>query len=87
MFNASLGDSVGVQFYPKVTLDSFEGWGFGFGVAAGPPSLIFSGGADVAFTDRGVPVGIGISGGIGLGVLPVDVGVSATHAWQLWSSR
>ncbi|MBL8345724.1 MAG: hypothetical protein JNN03_09805 [Rubrivivax sp.] len=87
VFNASLGDSIGVQFYPKVTLDGFEGWGFGFGVAAGPPSLIFSGGADVAFTDRGVPVGIGISGGIGLGVLPVDVGVSATHAWKLWSSR
>lgn len=87
VFNASLGDSVGVQFYPKVTLESFEGWGFGFGVSAGPPSKIFSGGADVAFTDRGVPVGIGISGGIGLGALPVDIEVSATHAWKLWSSR
>jgi len=87
VFNASLGDAVGVQFYPQVTLDSFEGWGFGFGVSAGPPSKIFSGGADVAFTDRGVPVGIGISGGIGLGALPVDIGVSATHAWKLWSSR
>ncbi len=87
VFNASLGDSVGVQFYPKVTLESFEGWGFGFGVSAGPPTKVFSGGADVAFTDRGVPVGIGISGGIGLGALPVDVDVSATHAWKLWSSR
>lgn len=87
VFNASLGDAIGVQFYPKVTLESFEGWGFGFGVSAGPPSKIFSGGADVAFTDRGVPVGIGVSGGIGLGALPVDVGVSATHAWKLWSSR
>lgn len=85
--NASLGDSLGVQFYPKVTLDSFEGWGFGFGVAAGPPSLIFSGGADVAFTDRGVPVGMGIGGGIGLGALPVDIGVSATYTWKIWSSR
>lgn len=85
--NASLGDSVGVQFYPKVTLESFEGWGLGFGVSAGPPSKIFSGGVDVAFTDRGVPVGIGVSGAIGLGVLPVDVGVSATHAWKLWSTR
>ncbi len=85
--NASLGESLGVQFDPKVTLDSFEGWGFGFGVAAGPPSLIFSGGADVAFTDRGVPVGMGISGGIGLGALPVDIGVSATYTWKIWSSR
>lgn len=87
VFNASLGDSVGVQFYPKVTLESFEGWGFGFGVSGGPPTKVFSGGADVAFTDRGLPVGIGISGGIGLGVLPVDVDVSATYSWKLWSSR
>ncbi len=85
--NASLGDSIGVQFYPKVTLDSFEGWGFGFGVSGGPPTKVFSGGVDVAFTDRGVPVGMGISGGIGLGALPVDVGVSATYAWPLWTSR
>lgn len=85
--NASLGDSVGVQFYPKVTLDSFEGWGFGFGVAAGPPTKVFSGGADVAFTDKGVPVGLGVSAAIGLGALPVDVGVSATYTWKLWSSR
>lgn len=50
-------------------------------------SNIFSGGVDVAFTDRGVPVGIGVSGAIDLGVLPVDAGVSATHACKLWSSR
>lgn len=85
--NASLGDSIGVQFYPQVTLESFEGWGLGFGVSAGPPTKIFSGGVDVAFTDRGTPVGIGVSAAIGLGVLPVDVAVSATHAWKMWSSK
>ncbi|MBI5716237.1 MAG: hypothetical protein HZC37_00940 [Burkholderiales bacterium] len=85
--NASLGDSVGVQFYPQVTLASFEGWGLGFGVSAGPPTKVFSGGVDVAFTDRGTPVGIGVSAAVGLGALPVDVGVSATHAWKLWSTK
>jgi hypothetical protein len=85
--NASLGDSIGVQFYPVVTLDSFEGWGFGFGVSGGPPSKIFSGGMDIAFDDKLAPVGIGISAGIGLGALPVDIGVSGTYAWKLWSSK
>lgn len=36
---------------------------------------------------QGVPVGLGVSAAIGQGALPVDVGVSATHAWKLWSSR
>ena len=87
VFNASLGDSIGVQFYPKVTLDSFEGWGLGVGVSGGPPSKIFSGGVDVPMSDRGLPLGIGVSGGIGLGALPVDIGVSATHSWKIWSTK
>jgi hypothetical protein len=84
--NASLGDSIGVQFYPKVTLDSFEGWGWGFGVSGGPPTKIFSGGVDVSFGEAIAPQGLGISGAIGLGVLPGDFSVSATHSWKLWST-
>jgi hypothetical protein len=84
--NASLGDSIGVQFYPKATLDSFEGWGWGFGVAGGPPTKIFSGGVDVSFGDALTPQGLGISGAIGLGALPVDFSVAATHSWKLWST-
>ncbi len=84
--NVSLGDSIGVQFYPMVTFDSFEGWGLGFGVSGGPPTKIFSGGVDVAFNDGIAPKGLGISGAIGLGVLPVEVSGAATHAWKLWST-
>jgi hypothetical protein len=84
--NVSIGDSIGVQFYPKVTLDSFEGWGWGVGVAGGPPTKVFSGGVDVAFGEAITPQGLGISGGIGLGVLPVDIAVAATHTWKLWST-
>jgi len=68
--NVSLGDSIGVQFYRKVTFDRFEGWGLGFGVSGGPPTKIFSGGVDVAFNEGIAPKGLGISGAIGLGVLP-----------------
>ncbi len=84
--NVSLGDSIGVQFYPQVTFDSFEGWGLGFGVSGGPPTKIFSGGVDVAFNEGIAPKGLGISGAIGLGVLPGDMSATVTHAWKLWST-
>ncbi|MFO1266809.1 MAG: hypothetical protein U1F25_02260 [Rubrivivax sp.] len=84
--NASLGDSVGVQFYPQVTLDDFEGWGWGFAFSGGPPTKAFGGGIEVDF-DVAKPVGLGLSGSLGLGALPVDGSVAATHSWKLWSQR
>jgi len=82
--NVSLGDSIGVQFYPAVTLDAFEGWGFGVSAAGGPPTQVFSGGWDAAFSDTGWPQGIGANAGIGLGVLPADIAISATYGMRMW---
>jgi len=82
--NVSLGDSIGVQFYPAVTLDAFEGWGFGVSAAGGPPTQVFSGGWDAAFSDTGWPQGIGANAGIGLGVLPADIAISATYGLRMW---
>lgn len=84
--NVSAADALGVQFYPKVAFGSFEGWGGGLSLSGGPPSKIFSGGLDFAF-DGLKPVGLGFNGAIGVGALPLEGSVSATHAWKLWSSR
>jgi len=65
----SLGHSIDVQFYRQVTFDRFEGWGLGFGVSE-PSTKIFSGGGNVACKEGMTPKGLGISGAIGLGVLP-----------------
>jgi hypothetical protein len=86
LFNASLGDSLGIQFYPATTLGGFEGWGWGFGVSGGPFDVV-SGGMDFSFTDIGQPVGLGPNVGVGLGLLPVDVSVAATYAVKLWSTK
>lgn len=82
--NASISDSFGVQFFPEVKLDDFEGWGYGVGVSGGPPSKIVGVGADVAFDNKFKFQGFGVSGGIGLGAIPGDAGISATHAWQMF---
>jgi len=82
--NASLGDSIGVQFFPKVNFSDFEGWGFGIGVSGGPPSKIVGAGADVAFSEKFLFQGFGVSGGIGLGVIPADVNFAATHTWKMF---
>lgn len=81
--NATGGASVGVQFFPKVNLSDFEGWGFGVGVSGGPPSKIVSAGVDVAFSEKFKFQGFGISGGIGLGYIPGDIGIAATHSWKM----
>lgn len=82
--NLSAADSLGVQFYPKVSFSSFQGWGAGLSLSGGPPSKVFSGGLDFAF-DGPKPVGLGFNGAIGVGALPVEGTVTATHAWKLWS--
>jgi hypothetical protein len=82
--NASLSDSLGVQFFPAVKTSDFAGWGFDVGVSGGPPSKIVGGGADVSFDDKFKFQGFGVSGSIGLGVIPADIGISATHSWQMF---
>ncbi len=82
--NATIGVTpIGLQFFPKVDIGSFAGWGFGGGISGGPPSKAVSAGIDVSFDDRMVFQGFGISGGIGLGVIPGDLAVSAMHAWKM----
>ncbi|MBI1890400.1 MAG: hypothetical protein HYS18_07135 [Burkholderiales bacterium] len=82
--NISGGGSVGMQFFPKVDLGDFSGWGWGIGVSGGPPSKIVGAGLDVAFDDSFKKFqGFGISGGVGLGAIPADVGVSGSYAWKL----
>ncbi len=83
--NASVDVSpIGLQFFPKVSLDDFKGWGWGVGVSGGPPSKIVSAGVDVAFDEKFKDFqGFGLSGAIGLGVIPGDISVSAEHAWKM----
>jgi hypothetical protein len=80
--NVTGGGAVGVQFFPSVTLASFEGWGFGVGVSGGPFKIV-SGGADVAFDEQFKFQGFGISAGVGLGLSPVDASIAATHSWKV----
>ena len=82
--NASISDAIGVQFFPKVQLADFDGWGYDIGVSGGPPSKIVGAGADVAFDNKFKFQGFGVSGSIGLGAIPGDVGISATHAWKMF---
>ena len=82
--NVTIGVSpIGLQFFPKVDIGSFAGWGFGGGISGGPPSKAVSAGIDVSFDDRMVFQGFGVSGAIGLGLIPGDLAVSAMHAWKM----
>ena len=82
--NLSLGDSIGVQFFPLVEFSDFTGWGLSAAVSGGPPTKVFGAGLDVSFSTTAVFQGVGISGGIGLGALPADFGVAATHSWKMF---
>jgi hypothetical protein len=81
--NAAAGISAEVTFYPKVPLSSFDGWGSGVGISAGPPTKIVSGAVDVML-DETVKIfqGFGFGGGVGLGVIPGDGTFSYTHSWK-----
>jgi hypothetical protein len=81
--NAAGGLSAEVTFYPKVPLSSFDGWGSGVGISAGPPTKIVSGAVDVML-DETVKIfqGFGFGGGVGLGVIPGDGTFSYTHSWK-----
>ena len=75
---------IGLEFYPKVGLDSFTGLGFSGAVSGGPPSKIVSAGVDLSIDDRFTEVqGFGVSGSVGLGAIPVDASFAAGYSWKL----
>jgi hypothetical protein len=80
--NAAGGITAEVAFFPKVSLGSFDGWGAGVGLSAGPPSKVVSGAVDVML-DETVKLfqGFGFGPGVGLGYSPVDGAFSYTHSW------
>jgi hypothetical protein len=86
--NASVDLTGQVSFFPKVALEDFSGWGWGIGVSGGPPSKIVSGAVDVSFNQtfpgfQGSQFqGFALGGGVGLGAIPGDVGVSYAHSWK-----
>jgi len=81
--NAAVGITAEVAFFPNVPLSSFDGWGAGVGLSAGPPSKVVSGAVDVML-DQTVKQfqGFGFGPGVGVGVSPVDGAFSYTHSWK-----
>jgi len=81
--NATVGVTAEVAFFPKVSLDSFKGWGSGIGISAGPPSKVVSGAVDVMLDEKVDRFqGFGFGPGVGVGVSPVDAAFSYTHSWK-----
>jgi len=81
--NATIGAAIAIGFYPKVSEDSFKGWGWSFGAAGGPFKIV-SGGIDFFFDEKFKDFqGFAVNVGGGVGLSPVDVNVSASHAWKL----
>ena len=81
--NASVGVTAEVTFFPKVSLNSFKGWGAGVGISAGPPTKIVSGAVDVMLDEKVKEFqGFGFGPGVGLGVIPIDAAFSYTHSWK-----
>jgi hypothetical protein len=81
--NAAVGVTAEVAFFPKVSLDSFQGWGSGVGISAGPPSKVVSGAVDVMLDEKVDKFqGFGFGPGAGVGVSPVDAAFSYTHSWK-----
>jgi hypothetical protein len=78
--NATIGGAFAIGFYPKVSADSFAGWGWSFGAAGGPFKIV-SGGIDFFFDEKFKEFqGFAVNVGGGVGLSPVDVNVSASHA-------
>ena len=83
VLNATVGVTAQVAFYPKVSLNSFKGWGAGVGVSAGPPSKVVSGAVDVMLDEKVKEFqGFGFGPGVGVGLSPVDAAFSYTHSWK-----
>ena len=83
ILNATVGITAEVLFFPKVSLNSFNGWGSGVGLSGGPPSKVVSGAVDVML-DESVKLfqGFGFGPGVGVGFSPVDGAFSYTHSWK-----
>jgi hypothetical protein len=82
---SNIAGGVGVQviFFPAVTLQDFDGWGFGAGISGGPPTKIVSVAIDLMVDEKLSKIqGFGVGPGLGLGAIPGDIGVSATHSWR-----
>jgi len=82
--NIGGGISAAVAFFPKSSLDSFKGWGSGFGVSGGPWKVA-SVGIDIMLDNKVKEFqGFGIGGGVGAGLspVPVDGTFSYTHSWK-----
>ena len=81
--NAAVGITAEVAFFPNVPLSSFDGWGSGVGLSAGPPSKVVSGAVDVMLDETVKQFqGFGFGPGVGVGVSPVDGAFSYTHSWK-----
>ena len=81
--NATVGITAEVAFFPKVSLNSFKGWGSGVGISAGPPSKVVSGAVDVMLDEKVDKFqGFGFGPGVGVGLSPVDAAFSYTHSWK-----
>jgi hypothetical protein len=81
--NVAAGASFGIQFFPAVDLNGFKEWGSSVALAGGPFKIV-SGGLDASFsTDFKQFQGVGISVGVGAGILPVDGSYAATYSWKL----
>ena len=81
--NATVGVTAEVAFFPKVSLNSFKGWGSGIGISAGPPSKVVSGAVDVMLDEKVKEFqGFGFGPGVGVGLSPVDAAFSYTHSWK-----
>ena len=83
--NATIGASVNVGFYWRTNINDFRGWGFGMGVAGGPPAPPIGVGLDF-YIPKGWHTldGIGFNVGGGVGYFPADGNFSATYAWRMW---
>lgn len=78
--NIDVGGSVGVQFFNDSRLADFAGWGWDGGGSGGPA---VSGGIDLSLSGDFKMQGWGVSAGLGIGVLPVDVSFGGTQTWRL----
>lgn len=81
--NATIGAGVGLQFFPRATLESFIGGGLGVAVSGGPPTKAVGAGVDASFDGDLNFQGFGVSGSVGLGLIPGDLAIAGSHSWQL----
>lgn len=71
-------------FYPKVPVDSFDGWSWALAVSGGKANKIVSGGIEINFDETlNVLQGFGFSVGVGYGKSPVDMSLGGGYSWNV----